>query len=126
MQVLIFKWLWWQFFEVPKNIFKAWKNFLRFGLNYFSIPLLLKTFFSPWRRYKVFYPRGFDPWAYFETFFSNLIFRTIGAILRSVLIIIGVFFEIFVFFAGLFMLFLWYILPFILLWGFYHGIRLIL
>ena len=37
----------WQFFDVPKNILKAWKNFLNFGLYYFSIPLLIKTFFLP-------------------------------------------------------------------------------
>jgi hypothetical protein len=35
----------WHFFDASRNILLAWKNFLKFNLNYFSIPLLL-IFFS--------------------------------------------------------------------------------
>lgn len=122
---IVLEWFLWQFLEVPKLILKAWKDFLRFGLSYFSIPLLLKTLFSPWRRYKWFYPRGFDFWLYFETIFSNLIFRALGAIIRSVLIMIGVFFEILIFFVGLFIFLGWLILPLLLVVGTYHGFRLL-
>ena len=124
-QNIIFQWLKWQFLDVPKLILKAWNNYLKFGLNYFSTPLLIKTLFSPWRRYKWFYPRGFDLWLYFEAFFSNLIFRTIGAIIRSVLIVIGVFFEIFIFLAGFFIFLAWLFLPIFLILGIYHSFRLL-
>lgn len=122
---IILEWFLWQFLEVPKLILKAWKNFLKFGSNYFSIPLLIKTLFSPWKRYRWFHPRGFDFWLYLETIFSNLIFRVLGAIVRSVLIIIGVFFEILIFFVGLFILLGWLILPFLLVAGTYHAFRLL-
>ena len=123
---IFLEWFWWQFFEVPKFILGAWKNFLKFGLNYFSTPLLLKTLFSPWRRYKYSYPRGFDFWLYFETAFSNLIFRTLGLIFRSFLIVVGVFFELFIFIAGLIIFLGWFLLPLFLLLGLFHGFRLLL
>jgi len=123
---LLFQWLKWQFFDVPKLILNAWDNYLRFGLNYFSTPLLLKTLFSPWRRYKWSYPRGFDLWLYFEAIFSNLIFRTIGAIIRSILIVIGVFFEAIIFIAGFVVFLSWFLLPIFLILGIYHGLRLLL
>ncbi|OGZ19079.1 MAG: hypothetical protein A2175_02030 [Candidatus Nealsonbacteria bacterium RBG_13_42_11] len=126
MQNIVFQYLVWQFFDAPKNILKAWKNFLLFNLNYFSIPLLLKTLFSPWHRYKVSYGRGFDFGRYFEAFFSNLIFRILGAIIRTLLIIIGLLMEVFIVLGGLIAFFCWLVLPAILIVGFIFGIKIIL
>ena len=120
---IFWQWISWQFFDVPKNILKAWKNFLNFGLYYFSIPLLIKTFFSPWRRYKWSYGKGFDIGKYFEAFVSNLISRILGAILRFFLIIIGLLFETFIIFAGFFVFLGWLILPIILFFGLYEGFK---
>jgi len=125
MQTIIIKWFYWQFLEVPKNVLKAWKNFLKFGWNYFSVSLLVKTFFSPWRRYYWAYPRSFDLWKYFETFSSNVISRTLGSILRFFLIIVGVLLEIFILIFG-FVIFLgWLILPIFLIFTLYHGFRIL-
>lgn len=122
-QNIFFQWIFWQFFEVPKNILKAWRNFLKFNLNYFSIPLLLKTFFSPWRRYKVSYGKGFDFGKYFEALFSNLIFRILGAILRSFLIFIGLLAEIFIILSGVIVFSGWLISPILLIWGLIFGFK---
>jgi len=84
---ILIQYLSWHFFDVPKDILRGWKNFLKFGLNYFSISLLFKTLFSHWRKYRWFYPKGFDIGKYIEVFFSNLISRILGAILRIFLII---------------------------------------
>ena len=124
-QNIFFQWVFWQFFEVPKNILKAWRNFLKFNLNYFSVPLLLKTFFSPWRRYKVSYGKGFDLGRYSEALFSNLIFRTLGTILRSFLIIIGLLAEIFIIFAGMIIFFSWLVLPALLILGLIFGFKVL-
>ena len=115
----------WQFFDVPKNILKAWKNYLKFYWNYFSILLLIKTFFSPWHRYKWSYGKGFDIGKYFEAFVSNLISRILGAILRFFLIIIGLLFEIFIIFAGISIFLGWLVLPILLILGLYYGVRII-
>ena len=110
-QNIIWQYLEWHFFDTPKAILKAWKNFLLFDLNYFSIFLLLKTFFSPWRQYRWSYSRGLDIPLYLEVFFSNLISRVLGAILRTVIIFLGLISEIIILILG-FLLFLgWFILP---------------
>lgn len=125
-QNIFFQWLSWQFFEVPVNILKAWKNFLLFNLNYFSLSLLLKTFFSPWRKYRWSYGKGFDIERYLEAFFSNLISRLFGAILRTILIFIGVGAEVLIFFIGLFVFLSWIVLPAFLIIGLYYGFKILL
>ncbi|MFQ6049986.1 MAG: hypothetical protein ACE5J0_03060 [Candidatus Paceibacterales bacterium] len=125
-QNIFWQYLSWQFFKMPRDILRGWKNFLKFGLNYFSVFLLIKTFFSPWRRYRWTYPRGLDIGKYFETFFSNLISRILGAILRFPLIIVGCLAEIFIFFAGFIVFLGWLLLPLILILGIYHGFRILL
>jgi len=125
-QNIFWQWLSWQFFDIPKDILKAEKNFLRFGFFYFSIPLLLKTLFSPWRRYIWFYPRGFDIGKYLEVWVSNLISRIIGAILRIFLIISGLIYEILILFVGAIVFFGWLILPALLIAGLIFGSKVII
>lgn len=124
-QNIISQYLSWQFFEMPGNISQAWKNFLKFNLNYFSIPLLLKTLFSHWRRYRWVYPKGLNIGKWFEVAFSNLISRVLGAIMRIILIFIGILAEIFIFFAGLILFFGWLILPALLVGGLIFGFKII-
>lgn len=108
---IVISWLGWHFYEMPTTLLQSWKNFMQFSINYFSTPLLLKTLFSPWRRYNWGYPRGFDVKLYLETFISNVFSRIMGLICRTVLIIIGVVFQIFVVFAGGIIILLWVFLP---------------
>ena len=110
-------WFLWQFFEVPKFLFKIWNNYFIFATNLFSVPLLLKTFFAPWRRYKWRYPRGFDLVEFLNTFISNIFSRIIGVIMRIALIIVGIIFQIFVAIAGLIIFAGWLLVPFIIIIG---------
>ena len=123
---IFFQWFYWYFFETSKELFKAWKNFLLFNLNYFSIVLLIKTLFSPWRRYKVFYGRGFDISRFFEAIFSNLIFRILGAVIRSILIFFGLLVQIFIIFIGVVVLISWFLLPAFLIAGLIFGFKIFL
>lgn len=110
-------WINWQFFDAPGNILLAWKNFLRFNLEYFSIPILVRTFFSPWHRYRMFFGRRFDPRRYFEAFVFNSMSRSIGALLRLFFIIFGLLAEVVIVFAGPIILLSWLVLPLLLaLW----------
>ena len=123
-QNMFVKYLLWHFIEAPKSILKGWGNYLKFGLNYFSVGLLFKTIFSPWRNYRWFYPKAFDIGKYFEVAFSNLISRVLGFLPRIILIVVGIIFEFLILFAGLFVFIIWFILPVFLILGIYHGIRL--
>jgi hypothetical protein len=124
-QNIFFQYIFWHFWESPKSVLIGWGNFLKFGLNYFSLPLLLKTLFSPWRRYSWSYGRGFDIKIYLEVFLSNLISRILGAVLRIFLIILGILFEIFIFFSGLIVFLGWLILPLLLIAGFFYGFSIL-
>jgi fatty acid desaturase len=123
---MIFRqWLSWHFKEMPKAFLEVWKNYLKFNWNYFSISILFRTFFSPWRKYQMSYEKGFNPSRFFETFFSNLIFRTLGAFIRSGLIIIGLVLEVLLLLAGAVFLVVWIFLPLILISGLIFGFRII-
>ena len=126
MQNVFLQYLAWQFLDVSKSILLGWKNFLKFGLNYFSVPLLIKTLFSHWRRYKWSYPRGFDIGKYFEVFISNLISRILGAIMRIFLIIIGILAEVFIIFAGMIIFLGWLVLPILLILGLIFGFKILI
>lgn len=116
----------WQFWDVPKAILRGWKNFLLFNLNYFSLPILLKTFFSHWRRYYSPYGKTFEIWKNIESFVFNVMSRIIGAILRTVLIVFGALIEILIILIGLIVLIGWLILPVLLLIGLWFGFKLCL
>lgn len=113
----------WHYSDQAKLILRAWRNFLRFNLNYFSIPLLLKTLFSHWRKYQWSYGRGFDAGRYLEAFLSNLISRILGATIRVFLIIAGILIEIFIILAGIIIFIGWLILPALLIIGLWFGFK---
>jgi hypothetical protein len=116
-QNIISEWLSWQFYEMPKFLFGVWKNYIVFASNYFSLPILLKSLFSPWRRYRWNYPKGFQVGEFLSTLISNFFSRIMGFIMRIFLIISGIIFQIFVLLAGLVILLLWIFLPFTILTG---------
>ncbi|MBI1866224.1 MAG: hypothetical protein HYS02_00455, partial [Candidatus Staskawiczbacteria bacterium] len=94
---IIIMWFLWQFYEMPKFLFSVWRGYILFILYYFSVPLLLRTLFSPWRRYNWIYPKVFDIKEFFNTFISNIFSRILGALCRIVLIMVGFVAQIFIF-----------------------------
>lgn len=115
---IISLWIIWQFYEMPKFLLHVWKNYLAFASNFFSVPLLLKTFFAPWHRYKWPYPRGFDVTEFFNTLISNTFSRILGAMMRIVLIITGLLLQIIIILAGAAAVVLWIFMPFLIIAGF--------
>ena len=116
----------WYFYDKPKMLLRAWFNYLRFYLKFFSILLLLKTLFSPWRKYEwVRRTRGFNPKEALEIHFSNLISRILGAVVRLFMIFIGLLVEFFVFFIGIGVLVGWFFLPAIMIVVFINAVELL-
>lgn len=115
----------WQFFDMPRAILVGWKNFLLFNLNYFSIILLLKTYFSHWHKYYYSYERVFEFWKNTEVFIFNMMSRIIGAMVRTFIIVIGTISEVLIFLLGIIIFLGWLILPFLLVFGLFFGISLL-
>src|SRR4030065_184869 len=89
------------------------KTFLsRWTVHYFSLPLLLPTLFSPWKRLVDDQPHvGFRPDIFFRQLTFNLISRSIGAVVRTFLLIIGTLTLFPAFFSGLAGFICWLVLP---------------
>ena len=79
----------WHYGKALVTTFSLWKNILFFLFAFFSIKSLLGNFFTPWKRLADSYPKKFNLKIYFFTFLANTIMRTVGIILRSIIIIIG-------------------------------------
>ncbi len=125
-QNVFITYIWWHYAYMPKLLIEVWQNFLWFGLNYFSVPLLIKTLFSPWRRIYVGYARRFDPTQWFNALSFNLMSRGIGAIIRLGTIIVGLIIEAGIVVVGLTLILLWLFLPLIILTAFLFGFLLLI
>ena len=108
-------WLSWHFYEMPVFLFSVWKNYINFGLDYFSLPTLALTLLSPWRRYHWRYPKSFDIGGYFSAFISNIFSRLMGAIARVMLMVIGVIMFALIVIVGFIALVFWLLIPFIII-----------
>ena len=115
----------WYYIDMVSGLLRAWKNFLLFNMEYFSIPTLLKTFFSHWHKYYSPYGKIFEFWKNFESFVFNMMSRVIGAMLRICLIIIGLVLEFIILIAGFVILFAWIIMPGFLIFGFLLSFKLL-
>ena len=109
------------FFDI-KNI---WKNFIVFLYNFFSIPTLILTLFSPWQRIQEGYSRSFSLEGTIGTMLVNIIMRLVGAFVRLLFIIIGIISIILCICLGFVIFCAWIFLPFILAYTISQGVVLL-
>ena len=106
-------WLVWHYIVAPREVLNKLKNIFSFGLDYFSIPFLIRTLFAPWRKYKFSYGRGFDAARFFEALAFNTFSRIMGMIMRCAVILVGVLTQLMVLFVGVLSIIFWIFLPII-------------
>jgi len=112
MPIVLVFWRWYYGYAF-KNILTAWRNYILFVLHYFSIPLLLRTLFAPWRRDITLKPHGFDFKKIFEYVAFNGISRGLGFLVRFCTIIFGIIFLVVVIISGAIFVLVWIFLPLI-------------
>lgn len=120
---IFIKYPYWQLILTPKKVLTIIKNYLVFGFEFFSIKETLRSLFSPWRRYLWDYGRGFDVGKYAEVFFSNIITRVIGLVMRLFLIVLFVVYEITVMILGAIALIVFVLYPFLAVYGIIYSFK---
>lgn len=113
----------WHYGRAIKEIYGIGRNFLWFLWHFFSIEVIAKTFFSPWRRMNEQYMRGFNLEAVLSSFIVNSLMRIVGVIIRAITLLIALFGLLTAILLFFVFLFLWLILPFIVVLLVYQGIH---
>jgi hypothetical protein len=101
----------WHYGRAFVDLFRVWMNFIWFIFNFFSVSVLLGSFFSPWKRMGESYPKNFDIAETISTFIVNTLMRLVGMCMRSVVLGISFFCVSVIFFFGLVVCFFWIFLP---------------
>lgn len=102
----------WHFFIMPRRLLKITDNFLRFFTHYFSIPLLVKTYFSPWHKIiEAKTERALNIEKTINRIIGNLFSSFIGIILRTFVFIIWLFLEIQTAIIGIILAIIWLLFP---------------
>ena len=113
LALLPLHYLYWHYVLAWRNGFRIYRDLLWFVGHFFSIPTLIRTWFSPWRRLGETYEGGLDPAAWFSALLVNLLMRLVGALARTILILIGLLTWLVTALAGVVMAAVWLVLPFI-------------
>ncbi len=115
----------WHYTTAFSEILHVWKNLLWFTYNFFSLPQMFKSYFSPWKRMTE--ERGntfnFEDLAGF--IIINLISRIIGMILRTIIISVGLLAILVLILAIIITYIFWIFAPILLVACLYYGLVLI-
>ena len=125
MTTLFFQYFRWHYSQGIVDMFHIIGNFLWFFYEFFSIPLLLKTYFVPFHRLNEEGPVGLDVGKIFERLMVNGLMRIVGMLLRTGIILFGVLLLVLTFLTGLVFVLIWLIAPLVaLLLLLYGAIRI--
>ncbi len=79
----------WHYTRAIRNLLAAISNVLTFLLNFFSIPILVGTLFTPWRRLGEERKEGFDLEDFATVVIVNTLMRVVGFVIRFITITVG-------------------------------------
>lgn len=123
---ILIDYLLWHYSKAVVSLLVIYRNFFLFLVSFFSLPLLFRTWLSPWRRLDEGYPKDItDIEAFVSTFIVNILMRMVGFIMRTAVIFSGCL-TIFILTLLLpFALALWLLLPLIIIFLFLLGVGLL-
>lgn len=116
-----FVYLAWHYSTALRQTLDVWRNFLWYVIELFSIPILMRTLFAPWKRITdSFSGGGLED--YFGTIIFNVLSRIFGFIFRIPIIFVGLLCVALM--AGGLVIFyiLWLFFPLILIWLISYGL----
>lgn len=117
----------WHYSHAVVDLLHIVGNFLWFFNEFFSIKLLAATLFTPFHRLEDDRKKagGLDFATMAEHILVGTIMRVVGALLRSVLIVFGIFFIVLTFILGIFFIVVWLTAPLLLTGLVISGLTLI-
>jgi hypothetical protein len=101
----------WHYRQGTKDYIENAKRLLLFVFQYFSINVLLRTLFVPWKRLSESYKSNSNPEDLLGTFITNFLMRIVGAGIRIVVIFFGLLSVCLSFLATIFGFLVWIFLP---------------
>ncbi len=116
----------WHYGRGIADLILVWKDTLTFMTNFFSLPHLAATLFTPYRRLSEKGGSGFNPQEIMSRLFVNAIMRLVGFVIRLVIITIGLFAVLIVLILFLPLFIFWLIAPLLTFILFLFGIALTL
>jgi hypothetical protein len=121
---LFFDYLVWHYTRAYRDTFATWFNFAWFITHFFSIPLLLRTLLSPWKRMTE-TPAHPDFEDMFEAVVVNILSRVVGFIIRAILVAMGLVMLVLHTIGLILFLIVWTLLPVVSLVAVIEGIRIL-
>lgn len=80
----------WHYSQALRDLSRNVMNIIWFLYHFFSIPILLTTFFSPFQRLDESYGKGLDLERFASVFVVNMLMRAVGMCIRTLFIAAGV------------------------------------
>ena len=116
----------WHYGQAVTDYINIVKNFVWFFFEFFSIRLMFKTLFAPFHKLGETYKgKGLHPSAIAEAIVVNTLMRLVGFLLRTTLILLGIFFILCTIVFGAIFLIVWILAPAFLLFLLLYGIKMI-
>ncbi|MBI4225079.1 MAG: hypothetical protein HY617_01990 [Candidatus Sungbacteria bacterium] len=113
--LLIGEYVIWHYGKGVRDFFAVWGNLLWFGYHFFSIRLLARTLFAPYKRFHQQYDwKNLDLGTLGQDMLLNLFMRFLGTVLRLCVIIAGIAYEVTMAIAGACIFVIWLLLPVII------------
>jgi len=121
--LLIPEYLMWHYTAALRLCLNIITNFIWFAYHFFSVPILLKSFFSPLKKIDETYRSSFRHTLPFETIIEDLISRIVGLIFRALVIFFGVSLCAVIALVGVVIFTAWVLLPFFVFALIIEGVR---
>ena len=119
---IVHHYLLWHYSRAFYEIFHVWLNLLWFVIHFFSMPQLLRTWVSPWKR--MVEGKG-EAWNFEDLagyIIINFLSRLVGFIMRTAILVSGLVSLIFTAIAGFIVYVFWIVAPVAIVGLFVSGI----
>jgi len=112
----------WHYSRAFAESWNTCTNYIWAVWHFFSVPILLRTFFAPWHKMDVQYGKGLSVENFFGPLIVNTLMRLLGMVLRTIIILLGLVCIVAIFLLGIVFTVVWIFLPIIIVWLVWQGI----